>query len=161
MAPDDRALLLDGLRPPSGFRLERAVGTTFTLDLETALENFHPASIVGAGGLATRHEAMEAGETEVDYVFFGDLDRLSSALAVEILKIAPGRQVVVGIHLHRRRETIVALLAVLRAGAAYLPLDPSYPSDRLRFMFEDSGAKLLLTRDRVSWAGDGYRWERA
>ena len=37
LAPDDRALLLDGLRPPPGFRLERAVGTTFTLDLETAL----------------------------------------------------------------------------------------------------------------------------
>lgn len=44
-------------------------------DLDGALENFHPASIVGAGGLATRHEAMEAGETDVDYVFFGDLDR--------------------------------------------------------------------------------------
>lgn len=44
-------------------------------DLETALETFHPASIVGCGNLATRHEAMEAGETAVDYVFFGDLDR--------------------------------------------------------------------------------------
>lgn len=44
-------------------------------DLDAALETFHPAGIVGVGGLATRHEAMEAGETQVDYVFFGDLDR--------------------------------------------------------------------------------------
>ncbi len=44
-------------------------------DLEAALDTFHPAGIVGVGNLATRHEAMEAGETEVDYVFFGDLDR--------------------------------------------------------------------------------------
>jgi thiamine-phosphate pyrophosphorylase len=44
-------------------------------DLDAALETFHPASIVGAGNLATRHEAMEAGETRTDYVFFGDLDR--------------------------------------------------------------------------------------
>ncbi len=44
-------------------------------DLDAALETFHPAGIVGVGGLATRHEAMEAGETTVDYVFFGDLDR--------------------------------------------------------------------------------------
>ena len=44
-------------------------------DLDAALDTFHPAGIVGAGNLATRHEAMEAGETQVDYVFFGDLDR--------------------------------------------------------------------------------------
>ncbi|MCE1237561.1 MAG: thiamine phosphate synthase [Hyphomicrobiales bacterium] len=43
-------------------------------DLENALETFHPNGIVGVGGLATRHEAMEAGDTAVDYVFFGDLD---------------------------------------------------------------------------------------
>lgn len=47
-------------------------------DLRAALETFHPTSIVGVGGLATRHEAMEAGETQVDYVFFGDLDRPES-----------------------------------------------------------------------------------
>ena len=44
-------------------------------DLENALETFHPDRIVGVGGLDTRHDAMEAGETQVDYVFFGDLDR--------------------------------------------------------------------------------------
>lgn len=48
-------------------------------DLENALESFHPARIVGCGNLATRHDAMEAGETEVDYVFFGDLDRPEAA----------------------------------------------------------------------------------
>lgn len=44
-------------------------------DLRAALDTFHPHGIVGMGGLETRHEAMEAGETAVDYVFFGDLDR--------------------------------------------------------------------------------------
>lgn len=44
-------------------------------DLRAALDTFHPGGIVGVGGLETRHEAMEAGETAVDYVFFGDLDR--------------------------------------------------------------------------------------
>ena len=52
---------------------------TGAADLEAALETFHPNSIVGVGGLATRHEAMEAGETQVDYVFFGDLDRPETA----------------------------------------------------------------------------------
>lgn len=50
-------------------------------DLENALETFHPSGIVGVGGLATRHEAMEAGDTAVDYVFFGDLDRPETAEA--------------------------------------------------------------------------------
>lgn len=48
-------------------------------DLTAALDTFHPAGIVGVGNLATRHEAMEAGETQVDYVFFGDLDRPETA----------------------------------------------------------------------------------
>lgn len=50
-------------------------------DLKNALETFHPGGIVGCGGLATRHEAMEAGETQVDYVFFGDLDQPEAAEA--------------------------------------------------------------------------------
>lgn len=50
-------------------------------DLEDALATFHPNGIVGVGGLSNRHEAMEAGETAVDYVFFGDLDRAEAAEA--------------------------------------------------------------------------------
>lgn len=44
-------------------------------DLKSALETFHPDHIVGCGNLTTRHDSMEAGETEVAYVFFGDIDR--------------------------------------------------------------------------------------
>jgi thiamine-phosphate pyrophosphorylase len=62
---------------------------TGIIDLRRALESFHPGKIVGCGGLATRHEAMEAGETEVDYVFFGDLDRPETAAAeVRALELA-------------------------------------------------------------------------
>lgn len=52
---------------------------TGLVDLRAALDTFHPDGIVGAGGLETRHEAMEAGDTAVDYVFFGDLDRPETA----------------------------------------------------------------------------------
>lgn len=52
----------------------------------------------------------------------------------------------VGICLDRSIEMVVTLLAVMKAGAAYVPLDPTYPSDRLSLMLEDSGAQLLLTR---------------
>lgn len=55
---------------------------------------------------------------------------------------------VVGLALDRSAEMIISLLAILTAGAAYVPLDPEYPKDRIEFMLHDSGAKLLLTQKK-------------
>ncbi|HZI18002.1 MAG TPA: amino acid adenylation domain-containing protein, partial [Pyrinomonadaceae bacterium] len=57
----------------------------------------------------------------------------------------------VGILMHRSPEMVVSLLAVMKAGAAYVPLDPSYPAERLRYMAEDAGLSVLL---RSGGAGD-------
>ncbi|MDP1948166.1 MAG: amino acid adenylation domain-containing protein [Nitrospirota bacterium] len=60
------------------------------------------------------------------------------------------REVIVGICLERSLEMLVALLAVWKAGGAYLPLDPDFPRDRLRFMVEDAGAPLVVTTTALS-----------
>ncbi|TFV26703.1 amino acid adenylation domain-containing protein, partial [Bradyrhizobium frederickii] len=60
-----------------------------------------------------------------------------------------GTDVVVGLALDRGVEMLVALLAVLKAGGAYLPLDPDYPPERLAHMLRDSGAALVLTQERL------------
>ncbi|NOZ57793.1 MAG: amino acid adenylation domain-containing protein, partial [Calditrichaeota bacterium] len=60
-----------------------------------------------------------------------------------------GPEKIVGIALERSLETVVAALAVLKAGGAYLPLDPSYPVERLRYMLEDASADLLITEERL------------
>ena len=52
---------------------------------------------------------------------------------------------VVGLALDRSPEMIISLLAILKSGAAYVPLDPEYPKDRVEFMLDDSSAKILLT----------------
>src|ERR1700743_2046703 len=52
---------------------------------------------------------------------------------------------VVGLALDRSPEMIVSILAILKSGAAYVPLDPEYPKDRIEFMLDDSSAKVLLT----------------
>lgn len=52
---------------------------------------------------------------------------------------------VVGLSLDRSPEMIVSLLAIIKAGAAYIPLDPEYPADRIEFMLEDASAKILFT----------------
>ena len=52
---------------------------------------------------------------------------------------------VIGLALDRSPEMVISLLAILKSGAAYVPLDPEYPKDRIEFMLEDSSAKVLLT----------------
>jgi len=68
------------------------------------------------------------------------------ALAGELLARGVGPDTLVGVHVDRSLELPVAVLAVLQAGAAYLPLDPDFPPDRLAFMLEDAEAAWVLTR---------------
>src|ERR1051326_638882 len=61
--------------------------------------------------------------------------------------VAPDTRV--GIHLQRSVGMIVAVLGVLKSGAAYVPLDPSYPFDRLAFMLKDAGTPLIVTESEL------------
>ncbi|WP_155729820.1 non-ribosomal peptide synthetase, partial [Paenibacillus polymyxa] len=56
----------------------------------------------------------------------------------------------VGILVHRSLDMIVGIYGILKAGGAYVPIDPEYPADRIRFMLEDSGAKLVLTQSHLA-----------
>ncbi|HVR96679.1 MAG TPA: amino acid adenylation domain-containing protein [Thermoanaerobaculia bacterium] len=76
------------------------------------------------------------------HTYVGQLARRLQAQGV-----GPGS--IVGVCLERSPELIVALLGVLETGAAYLPLDPEYPPERLAWMLADSGAAVLLTRERL------------
>ncbi|MEU5693028.1 amino acid adenylation domain-containing protein [Actinosynnema sp. NPDC020468] len=78
-------------------------------------------------------------------VTHAELHARAGRLAHELRAHGVGPDAVVAVHLERSPELVVALLAVLRAGGAYLPLDPGYPQDRLRHMLSDSGARVLLT----------------
>lgn len=77
---------------------------------------------------------------------YGELNSRANRLAHYLRAQAVGPEAIVGIALERSIEMVVAVLASLKAGAAYLPLDPNYPKDRLAFMIEDANAPLLITR---------------
>ncbi|PHY05137.1 MAG: hypothetical protein CK528_15940 [Alcaligenaceae bacterium] len=77
---------------------------------------------------------------------YAELDRRSNQLARFLIQHGAGPESVVALGLPRSIEMVIALLGVLKSGAAYLPLDPDYPPERLRFMLEDSGAKVILTQ---------------
>ncbi len=79
------------------------------------------------------------------HLSFGDLERRATALSRRLQRHAAGPESLVAVCLERSLELIVALLAILRTGAAYLPLEPSYPRHRLAFMLRDSAVSLLLT----------------
>jgi amino acid adenylation domain-containing protein/non-ribosomal peptide synthase protein (TIGR01720 family) len=91
--------------------------------------------------------AGDAGlEEEVERVSYGELVERAGALAGRLRALGAGPETLVGVLLERSPEAIVALLGVLLAGGAYLPLDPDLPPRRLRGMLEDAGAPLLVTR---------------
>ncbi|WP_406694053.1 amino acid adenylation domain-containing protein [Singulisphaera sp. Ch08] len=76
---------------------------------------------------------------------YSQLDRAANQLAHQLRSLGAGTDTLVALCSERSPDMLVALLGVLKAGAAYLPLDPDYPRDRLDFMLRDSGAAILLT----------------
>ncbi len=80
---------------------------------------------------------------------YKELNENANRLARILQSHSIGPDNIVGISLKRSPQMITAVLAVLKSGAAYLPLDPEYPSERLHFMLQDSGASLLLTSSEL------------
>ncbi|MCY1022989.1 non-ribosomal peptide synthase/polyketide synthase [Pyxidicoccus sp. MSG2] len=80
---------------------------------------------------------------------YGELERWANQLAHHLRARGVGPDVLVGLCVERSLEMVVGLLGILKAGGAYLPLDPTYPKDRLSFMLEDASVALLLTQERL------------
>ncbi|PRD26217.1 UNVERIFIED_CONTAM: lgrB [Trichonephila clavipes] len=76
---------------------------------------------------------------------YAELDARANRLARVLRRHGVGPEVRVGLALERSLEMVVGLLAILKAGGAYVPLDPEYPLERLQYMIEDSGVRLLLS----------------
>ena len=84
---------------------------------------------------------------EREELSYRELHIRSNRLANRLRTLGIGPDALVGICLERCAEMAVAILAVLKAGGAYLPLDPQYPPERVAFMLEDSGAAVLITEE--------------
>ncbi|WP_179284031.1 non-ribosomal peptide synthetase [Bordetella genomosp. 10] len=91
---------------------------------------------------APHRVALSQGTVLLDYA---SLNVRANTLAHQLLGAGAGRGALIGLALDRGIDMLVAMLAVLKSGAAYLPLDPAYPADRLAAMIEESGMALLLT----------------
>jgi natural product biosynthesis luciferase-like monooxygenase protein len=81
---------------------------------------------------------------------YRELDQRANQIAGRLLALGVSAGALVGIAMDRSLELVPALLGVLKAGAAYVPLDPHYPQPRLEFMMQDAGIRALLTQPRVA-----------
>jgi amino acid adenylation domain-containing protein/FkbM family methyltransferase len=84
-----------------------------------------------------------------EYLTFSELDARSNQLAYYLRSSGVGPELLVAILIERSPDLVIAVLAILKAGGAYIPLDVSYPKERLAFMLSDSGAAALLTQKRL------------
>lgn len=89
---------------------------------------------------------------------YGELEQRAGQLANYLRSLGVGLEVPVGICLGRSPDMVVSALAVLKAGGAYLPLDPDYPVERLRFMLEDARVPVLITRQELGQRIGNLGW---
>jgi len=86
---------------------------------------------------------------ENERLSYAELAARTGELAGVLRGLGVGPEVPVGIFLERRNGLIVAMLATLRAGGFYVPLDPNYPAERVGFMLEDSGCAVVMTTSEL------------
>ncbi|HEX2211108.1 MAG TPA: amino acid adenylation domain-containing protein [Longimicrobium sp.] len=112
------------------------------------------AACPAAGSLHGRFQAQARRTPDATALVHGgesltyaELDARAERIARALRRRGVGPEVRVGLCLERSIDTVVALLAVLRAGGAYVPIDPAYPSDRIAYLLRDSGVALVLADD--------------
>lgn len=99
-----------------------------------------------------RAVALSLGSAHLSYA---ELDEQAERLAERMTAMGAGPGAIVGLCLPRSLDLIVALIAILKSGAAYLPLDPAYPGERLAFMVEDADASIIVASDHPGWLPPG------
>ncbi|HVG44159.1 MAG TPA: amino acid adenylation domain-containing protein, partial [Longimicrobium sp.] len=118
-------------------RLVAAGSATASFDVDTL-----PARFAAQAARTPDAAAVTFGGESVTYA---ELDARANRIAHRLVKLGARPDSLVGLFVERSVDTVAGILAILKAGAGYLPLDPAYPEDRLAYMLEDSGVPIVLT----------------
>jgi amino acid adenylation domain-containing protein len=97
--------------------------------------------------------ALVFGDLSLTY---GELNRRANFLARRIREAEVQSEAIIGLHMTRSLDMVIGLLAILKAGAAYVPLDPAFPPERLAFILTDSQTQLVLTQAHLRHALPEY-----
>lgn len=110
--------------------------TSEDIPVSTLHQNF-----INQAKLTPDHIAVEFKQEKLTY---RELDEKSNQVAAYLCELGVGRNDLIGVITSRSMETIVNLMGVLKAGAAYVPIDPEYPEDRKTYIYEHSQCKMLI-----------------
>ncbi|AJQ94154.1 non-ribosomal peptide synthetase [Gynuella sunshinyii] len=144
--PEETRWLLDPALRPAAHRpadSEQRLGDVARRAAEQPLQSLFEQQV-------ERTPAAIAVVCEGESLSYQALNERANQLAAELRTHALPPDALVGICLERSVDMVVAILAVLKAGAAYVPLDPHYPRERLDYIVSDSGMTLLLTETRLT-----------
>ncbi|MFC9774530.1 amino acid adenylation domain-containing protein [Paenibacillus chitinolyticus] len=136
--PDTPAGLLDTLLPS-----EKDLLLNRWIDTACDVPGDSPAELIRRRAELSPHASavLFGGRT----LTYAELDRQAAVLGAELRRLGIGPERLVAIALPRGEAAVVSILAVLRLGAAYMPVDPDYPADRIVYMLEDAQPACLLT----------------
>ncbi|MEA5464330.1 non-ribosomal peptide synthetase [Leptothoe sp. PORK10 BA2] len=84
--------------------------------------------------------------TETAEITYQQLNHQANCLAHQLVMLGMGADSLVGLCVERSLDMVVGILGILKAGAAYVPIDPNYPTDRIKFILQDTQVKILLTQ---------------
>ena len=96
-----------------------------------------------------RTPSSDAVMFEAESLSYTELNTRSNQLARHLAALGVGAEMLVGIAMERSLDMVVSLFAVLKTGAAYVPLDPDYPSQRLAYMLDNARPRVVLTHERL------------
>src|SRR5690242_3729824 len=113
--------------------------------IETASFRFKPSVCDLFEAQAKRTPEQNAVRWGGETLSYCELDRRANGLSHALRARGVRRGQLVGLYLERGFDMLITLLGILKAGGAYVPLDPSFPQERLRFMVEDAGLRLLVS----------------
>ena len=135
-----------GIRPYQAQVLDR-------IEREQLLTGWNDTAAVVPDATLPQLFGVQAGRTpdaiavccEGQWISYGELEVRAGRLAHYLRDVGAGPERVVGVVMERSAELVVTLLGVLKSGAAYLPVDPGYPAERIGWMLADAGAVCVLT----------------
>ncbi|WP_429932808.1 amino acid adenylation domain-containing protein [Agrobacterium vitis] len=140
-APERAQVEIDGLPERQRQQIAAWNATAKTYDAV-------PASLHGFFARSTERTPDAIAVTDRNRsATYAELDRQAEALARHLASLGIGRGSPVGICLERTIDLIASILAVLKTGAAYVPLDPKYPAERIAFVARDASLSLILTKE--------------
>ena len=110
-------------------------------------ESLTPNLIAAQARQNPRAVALVAGSEQIDYE---ELERRASQLANHLLALGAGPEIPVGLCLERSPDFVIAAYAIMKCGAAYLPVDPAHPQERLCFIFTDAAVPIVVTSEGLA-----------